>query len=136
MATSNIPAAYLTGYLCGLRARKKGIKKAVLDLGLERVVKGSRIFAALAGGLNVLLFRATFPTMFGLAVSNRFLVNLIFGGMQSPYGALIGTGILSLLSEFLRPIHQFEPLVYGLILILTLLFLPGGLISVIKNQRR
>lgn len=48
-ATSNIPAAYLTGYLCGLRARKKGIEKAVLDLGLERVVKGSRIFAALAG---------------------------------------------------------------------------------------
>jgi large subunit ribosomal protein L18 len=51
-ATSNIPAAYLTGYLCGLKARKAGIEKAVLDLGLQRVVKGSRIFAALAGAVD------------------------------------------------------------------------------------
>ena len=65
VATSNIPAAYLTGYLCGLRARKKGIKKAVLDLGLERVVKGSRIFAALAGahdaGLDIPLNEEVLP---------------------------------------------------------------------------
>lgn len=51
-ATSNIPAAYLTGYLCGLKAKKAGIEKAVLDLGLQRVIKGSRVFAALAGAVD------------------------------------------------------------------------------------
>ena len=64
-ATSNIPAAYLTGYLCGLKAKKKGIEKAVLDMGLERVVKGSRIFAALAGavdaGLDIPLSEEVLP---------------------------------------------------------------------------
>jgi len=53
----NISAAYLTGLLCGAKATKAGIKEAVLDMGLYKSVKGSRIYAALKGavdsGLNV-----------------------------------------------------------------------------------
>jgi large subunit ribosomal protein L18 len=51
-ATSSIPAAYLTGYLCGLRASQKGIEKAVLDVGVQRVIPGSKIFAALQGAVD------------------------------------------------------------------------------------
>ena len=53
----NLPAAYLTGLLCGLKAKAKGIKEAVLDIGLHSPTKGARVFAALKGvldaGLNV-----------------------------------------------------------------------------------
>jgi len=45
----NVPAAYLTGYLCGFKALRKGIKEAVLDIGLHSPTKGSRVFAALKG---------------------------------------------------------------------------------------
>jgi len=45
----NIPAAYFTGFLIGLKAKKKKIKKAVLDIGLQRSTKGSKIYAALKG---------------------------------------------------------------------------------------
>ena len=48
----NISSAYLTGYLCGLKAKKKKIKDAVLDAGLYRSTKGSRIYAALKGALD------------------------------------------------------------------------------------
>ncbi len=48
----NVPAAYLTGLLCGFKALAKGIKKAVLDIGLKRPTKGSRVFAALKGALD------------------------------------------------------------------------------------
>ncbi|RLF99258.1 MAG: 50S ribosomal protein L18 [Thaumarchaeota archaeon] len=51
-AKDNTPAAYLTGYLAGLRALKKGVKRAVLDIGLHRAVKGARVFAALKGALD------------------------------------------------------------------------------------
>lgn len=51
-STSNIPAAYLTGYLCGLRALKGGIDDAVLDMGVQRMVPGCRSFAALAGAVD------------------------------------------------------------------------------------
>lgn len=46
------PAAYLTGYLAGLRAIKAGVKEAIPYIGLHRAVKGARVFAALKGALD------------------------------------------------------------------------------------
>ena len=46
---SNTPAAYLTGLLAGKKAKEKGIKEVIVDIGLKSPVKGSRIFAALKG---------------------------------------------------------------------------------------
>jgi large subunit ribosomal protein L18 len=48
----NVPAAYLTGLLCGFRAVDHGVKKAVLDLGLQSPSRGARVFAALKGVLD------------------------------------------------------------------------------------
>jgi len=45
----NISAAYLTGLLCGQRAIAAGVKKSVLDLGLQFPSKGAKIFASLKG---------------------------------------------------------------------------------------
>jgi large subunit ribosomal protein L18 len=50
--TGNLPAAYLTGLLAGLRAKSRGVKKAILDIGLNTPVKGSRVYAALKGALD------------------------------------------------------------------------------------
>ena len=51
-STGNVPAAYLTGLLCGLRAKKAGIAEAILDIGLIPPTKGSRLFATLSGVLD------------------------------------------------------------------------------------
>jgi len=48
----NIPAAYLTGLLCGLKAKAKGIEEANLDAGLHAPSKGARVFAVLNGVLD------------------------------------------------------------------------------------
>lgn len=48
----NLPAAYLTGMLAGMRAKKAGISGAVFDLGLQTSTKGSRIYAALKGAVD------------------------------------------------------------------------------------
>jgi large subunit ribosomal protein L18 len=50
--TGNLPAAYLTGMLCGMEAKKAGIKEAVLDMGLQTSTKGSRIYGCLKGCLD------------------------------------------------------------------------------------
>ena len=49
---SNLPAAYLTGLLCGLKALSSGVKEAILDIGLQSPTKGSKIFATLKGVLD------------------------------------------------------------------------------------
>jgi len=50
--TGNVPTAYLTGLLCGLKAKAKGVEEAILDIGLISPTKGSKIFAALSGVLD------------------------------------------------------------------------------------
>jgi large subunit ribosomal protein L18 len=50
--TGNSPAAYLTGLLCGLKAKAKGVTKAFLDIGLVAPTKGAKVFAALSGVLD------------------------------------------------------------------------------------
>jgi large subunit ribosomal protein L18 len=49
--TGNIPAAYLTGLLCGVRAKKK-VSEAILDMGLARSTKGNRAYAAVKGAVD------------------------------------------------------------------------------------
>ncbi len=51
-ATGNLPGAYLTGLLCGVMAKEKGVKSAVLDTGLHTSTKGSRIYGTLRGCLD------------------------------------------------------------------------------------
>lgn len=48
----NLPSAYLTGLLCGARAKKEKVQELVLDLGLYTSVKGSRLYACLKGALD------------------------------------------------------------------------------------
>ena len=63
---ANIPSAYLTGLLLGVKAKKAKVDKAVLDLGLQIPIKGGRLFAALKGavdaGLDVTHSPAALPS--------------------------------------------------------------------------
>jgi large subunit ribosomal protein L18 len=56
-ACDNLPAAYLTGMLIGKKAAGRGIEMAILDGGLVKSTKGSKIYAAVKGardaGLNI-----------------------------------------------------------------------------------
>ncbi|MBI4153968.1 50S ribosomal protein L18 [Candidatus Woesearchaeota archaeon] len=47
----NLPACYLVGLLCGIRANKK-VKKAILDTGLKRVAHGNAIYSAMKGFID------------------------------------------------------------------------------------
>ena len=50
--TGNMPAAYLTGLLAGLRAVESGIEEAVLDIGLNSPTPGSKVFAVQEGAID------------------------------------------------------------------------------------
>jgi len=51
-STSSTPAAYLTGMLFAVKARKADYGRAVLDIGLNRATPGARVFAALKGAVE------------------------------------------------------------------------------------
>ena len=56
---------------------------------------------------------------------------VVFGGMASTFGAVVGAAILTTLPQFLTFLHDYEHLVFGLILMLTMIYLPKGLVPTI-----
>jgi large subunit ribosomal protein L18 len=81
-ACDNTPASYLTGYLLGKMSLSKGIKEAVLDIGLYTSTKGGRMYAfakgAIDAGLNVPCSEEMFPSedrIKGLHISEEVAKN-------------------------------------------------------------
>jgi large subunit ribosomal protein L18 len=63
----NLSSSYLTGLLCGLKAKKMNIKSGIVDLGFFRVVRGSSLFAAVKGlkdsGFDISASEKMFPSV-------------------------------------------------------------------------
>ena len=90
--------------------------------------------AALLGGLGGGLFAGGFsyisPDQFAFADSIVLLTMALLGGVSSPIGAAIGTGLLILIPEWLRFLKSVPGLylaVYGVAVILIVIFMPDGI---------
>jgi branched-chain amino acid transport system permease protein len=87
--------------------------------------------SALLGGLGGGLFAGGFsyvsPDQFSFAESVVFLTMVLLGGTASPAGALLGTGLLILLPEWLRFLKVIYLAVYGAAVILIMVFMPEGI---------
>ncbi len=74
--------------------------------------------------------------VFGLNISVAILAMAIFGGIYSVEGAFIGSALLKILEEFLRLRIQYgHTIVYGIILIFAVLFMPNGLIGLFSKSK-
>lgn len=51
-SSKNTPAAYLTGFLAGSFAIRKGVKEAVTDIGLNIATKGAKVLVAIQGAID------------------------------------------------------------------------------------
>ncbi len=117
--------------------------RAVRDNELAAGVAGIDIFrtkvaafalCALLGGIGGGLFAGGFsyvsPDQFSFAESIVFLTMALLGGVASPIGAAIGTGLLILIPEWLRFLKSVPGLylaIYGLFVILIVRFMPDGI---------
>jgi len=96
--TGNVPAAYLTGLLCGLKAKAKGVSEAILDIGLISPTKGSKIFAALSGVLDA-----------GIDVPHdeeKIVKERIKGEHIAKYGKSLGAGSEGYSAKFSKYLGQ------------------------------
>jgi branched-chain amino acid transport system permease protein len=70
------------------------------------------------------------PGAFGFSESLNFLVFNVIGGMQTLAGPIIGAAFLVSLPELLRGWVELQRVLYGVILIVVMLYLPGGLVMI------
>ena len=117
--------------------------RAVRDNELAAGVSGIDVFrtkvyafaicaalGGLAGGLFAGGFAYVSPDQFSFAESIQYLTMSLLGGVASPIGSVIGTGLLILIPEWLRFLKSVPGLylaIYGLFVILIVRFMPDGI---------
>lgn len=131
LATSEVAAASsgvpVTGY-----------KLAVFGL--------SAAFAGLAGGIYAFYIGYVAPGSFPVLLSFEYVVMVVVGGAGSLWGAVAGATVITLLLQLLNTLGTAEGMpaaapavlsyaVYGLLLVLVMLFLPRGLVPAIAGRR-
>jgi branched-chain amino acid transport system permease protein len=87
----------------------------------------SAVLSALAGFLYAHLVSFISPSSFDFLMSVRMVTMVVIGGMASIWGSLLGASLLTLLPEWLHVFTDYEMVVYGLILMTIMIFLPQGL---------
>lgn len=96
----------------------------------------SGLFAGLAGGLYSQLLNFVSPEGFDLFQMVLQKAMIVVGGLGSIAGSVLGAGIIILLLELLREFKGAQEIVFGGLLITFVIFLRGGLVSVLKRRLR
>lgn len=115
----------------------------VMGLDVVRVkvalFAASAVLAALAGGFYMPFITHTDPAdAFDIGRSVAALVFPIFGGLYTTAGPVIGTILLRSLEEYLRvtpPWKEGYQVVYGLVIVVAVLFLPRGIVGLAAQRR-
>ncbi|MGD0168412.1 MAG: branched-chain amino acid ABC transporter permease, partial [Smithella sp.] len=107
-------------------ARVMGVNARILKVQIFTV---SAVISAVAGSLYAHILTFIAPTSFGFNFSVELLTMVVVGGLGSIYGSFLGAAILTMLPEWLRVFQNLDIVIYGLMLILMTMFMPGGLVS-------
>ena len=90
----------------------------------------------LAGGLYAFHEGFVWPNMLGVILSTQIVLYALFGGVGTLIGAVVGVVAIEIVSFVLADAYPtIWPIILGLLLLLVILFRPGGLISVLVPRR-
>ncbi|HKY10020.1 MAG TPA: branched-chain amino acid ABC transporter permease [Candidatus Binatia bacterium] len=91
--------------------------------------------AGLAGALNAHFTFFISPNEYGFERAVEILAMGVLGGTGSPWGAVIGGALITLLPELLRGLGHYRSLINGVILILIILYSPKGIWDLLRPER-
>ena len=93
----------------------------------------SGLFGGLAGGLYAHMNAYLSAYLFTYDVSVKFLVMVMLGGVNSTVGVIVGTLLVSFIPEWARPLESYMKLIYGVAIILLMIFMPMGIVGVSQH---
>lgn len=96
----------------------------------------SAIFAGLGGALYAHYVSFVSPDTFSVALSIMLVIMVAVGGVNSLWGAVLGAVFITVLPSMLGAYRQYAMLVYGVVLVLALMFMPNGIAGVFENIAR
>jgi branched-chain amino acid transport system permease protein len=112
---------------------------AVMGVNLLRYKMGALVasaaLAGLAGCLNAHVSSFIGPAEYGFEPAVTILSYALLGGIGTPLAAVAGAFILTLLPELLRDLSDLRLVLNGIIIVVAVLFLPGGVLPFRLRRR-
>jgi branched-chain amino acid transport system permease protein len=100
----------------------------VTQIRLLGFASGAAI-AAVAGSLYGHYMNFVRPESFDVLLSVYVVLYVVLGGGNNLWGPLLGATVMTLLPEYFRVLADWRPTVFGLAILILLLFRPEGLLS-------
>ncbi|HEX6721266.1 MAG TPA: branched-chain amino acid ABC transporter permease [Burkholderiaceae bacterium] len=116
-----------------------GSEAAAQTLGIDaarhklRVFVISALFAAAAGALTAHYAGFITPGKASFMHSVELVIMVVFGGMASVFGAVVGAAVLTTLPQLLTVLKDYEMMVFGAVLIATMVFFPQGIVPTLAR---
>lgn len=111
-----------------------GSEVAAQTLGIDaarfklQVFTLSAVLAALAGALTAHYAGFITPVKASFLHSVELVIMVVFGGMASVFGAVVGAAVLTVLPQLLTVLKDYEMMVFGAVLVATMVLFPQGLV--------
>jgi branched-chain amino acid transport system permease protein len=96
----------------------------------------ANILAALAGSVYAFYIGYIEPSYLSIAQSLDIIAMVLLGGRSSIIGPIVGAFVLTGLPHVIELSAELRVILYGLILILTILLMPNGIVGTLVSRRR
>jgi len=93
----------------------------------------SAVFAGAAGALTGHYAGFITPSHTSFLHSIELVTMVVFGGMASTFGAVVGAAVLTTLPQLLTVFKEYEMVVFGAVMMLTMIFMPRGLVPTLDS---
>jgi branched-chain amino acid transport system permease protein len=130
LAGSRVGRALRAVHDSEVAARVMGVNARLLKV---QVFALSAVISSLAGSLYAHTMTFISPVSFGFNFSVELLTMVVIGGLGSVYGSFLGAALLTLLPELLRGAQDYDIVIYGGLLMVMVMFMPGGLVRGIPD---
>jgi branched-chain amino acid transport system permease protein len=108
--------------------------RGVSPLRMQVITFGTSAFiAGVAGAFYAQYFGVISPSVMGLGPMSLFVAMLVVGGLGTFWGPMLGTAVIMVVSEYLRDFEEARLIIVGLILLLTIVVAPRGLVAVVQQ---
>jgi branched-chain amino acid transport system permease protein len=117
-----------------VRAKYLGYNTTVYKWGAFTI---SGVFSGLAGGLYALLINSAFASVLDWTQSgNVVMMTLLGGGTVNFFGPILGAAIFIVSRDFLSAYWESWMLIYGLIFVFVIVFIPSGILGLIGGKKQ
>jgi branched-chain amino acid transport system permease protein len=97
----------------------------------------SAAYAGVAGALLAIVTAYVSPDIYGFSLSLTLLIGVVLGGLNALWGAIVGGAVIEFLPFWAQKINPAaSSVVYGLALVLVMIFMPGGIAGGLERLAR